>query len=145
MAQSNTILRYIGKLTKLYPEDPLQSARVDELLDAVEDLILQLIPSMKEQDKNKQKEMREQLVKEVFPKWFNFLEKRVSKFGDKNFAVGDSITIADFKIASFAHRMTCGAMDHVPTTVLDQFPHLISIRDQVLQHEKIKEWFEKNK
>jgi hypothetical protein len=37
IAQSNTINRYVGKLTGLYPKDDLQAALVDEVMDAVED------------------------------------------------------------------------------------------------------------
>ena len=31
MTQSSAILRYVGKLTGLYPEDPLLAAQVDEV------------------------------------------------------------------------------------------------------------------
>ena len=37
-AQSNAILRYAGKLTGLYPEDPIAAMRVDMVLDTIEEL-----------------------------------------------------------------------------------------------------------
>mmetsp|Transcript_17271 Transcript_17271/g.44867 ORF Transcript_17271/g.44867 Transcript_17271/m.44867 type:complete len:101 (+) Transcript_17271:100-402(+) len=35
--QARAILRYIGKHTGLYPEDPLAALRVDELMDALDE------------------------------------------------------------------------------------------------------------
>merc|ERR1719229_944241 len=37
IGQSNTILRYIGKLCNLYPSNALSAALVDEILDSCED------------------------------------------------------------------------------------------------------------
>ena len=39
IAQTRAILRFVGKETKLYPiEDHVTAAKIDELLDAVEDM-----------------------------------------------------------------------------------------------------------
>src|SRR5690349_4190600 len=38
IAQSNTILRYAGKLAGLYPKDDWQATLADEVMDAAEDL-----------------------------------------------------------------------------------------------------------
>jgi glutathione S-transferase len=37
-AQSCAILRYVGKLARLYPEDPVIALRVDMALEAIEEL-----------------------------------------------------------------------------------------------------------
>ena len=37
-AQSMAILRYVGKITGLYPEDPIEALRVDEILDSIIDI-----------------------------------------------------------------------------------------------------------
>ena len=37
VAQSNAIVRYVGKLTDMYPSDPLQAAFCDEILETVEE------------------------------------------------------------------------------------------------------------
>jgi glutathione S-transferase len=42
IAQSNTINRYVGKLTGLYPKDDWQAALVDELMDAIEDITVEI-------------------------------------------------------------------------------------------------------
>ena len=49
ITQSNAILRYTGRLGGLYPEDLLDSLRLDEVLGGLEDIIVLLTPSIKEQ------------------------------------------------------------------------------------------------
>lgn len=39
---SVAILRYVGKLTKLYPQDEIEAAKVDEILGSAEDHFGQL-------------------------------------------------------------------------------------------------------
>ena len=39
IAQSNTILRFVGRNTNLYPKDPIDALKVDELLESTEELI----------------------------------------------------------------------------------------------------------
>ena len=43
LAQSNAINRYVGKLADLYPADPWQAALCDEVLEAVEDIMNQIV------------------------------------------------------------------------------------------------------
>jgi glutathione S-transferase len=46
VAQSNTINRYVGKLTGLYPNDAWQAALCDETMDAVEEIATRLWSTM---------------------------------------------------------------------------------------------------
>lgn len=39
--------RYAGKLSGLYPEDALKALKVDEVVEAVEDTINMIVPSMR--------------------------------------------------------------------------------------------------
>ena len=43
ISQSNAINRYIGKLSGLYPDDRLEALRCDEVMDAVEDVVTQVV------------------------------------------------------------------------------------------------------
>ena len=56
MSQSTAILRFAGKLSGLYPEDPVRALKVDEILDSLVDLINIVVPSFYEQDKEKVRE-----------------------------------------------------------------------------------------
>jgi len=145
IAQSNAILRYAGKSAKLYPTDQLEAAKVDELLDTVEDVVHVLTPSLREQDEGKKKEMREKLAKEDFPKWFGNAEKQLEKFGKGPYAVGNNLTIADLKIAGVLNWLSSGKIDHIPTTLFDTFPRLKAVQKTVNENPKVKEWQEKHK
>ena len=48
------MLRYAGQLSGLYPSDPYEALLVDEMVGAIEDVITAVVPSLREQDKDKQ-------------------------------------------------------------------------------------------
>ncbi|CAN0544128.1 unnamed protein product [Laminaria digitata] len=51
--QSTALLRYAGKLGGLYPEDPLASLKVDEIVMMAEDVFSNLFSTVGEQDEAK--------------------------------------------------------------------------------------------
>lgn len=67
IAQTKAILRYVGKLVVwkngncLYPKDPFLAAKVDEIIDAFDDLWLVLSPTMKIADQETKEEARRKL------------------------------------------------------------------------------------
>ena len=102
-------------------------------------------PSVYEKDEEVKKQMRIQLANETLPKWFSLLEKRVQRFGSNKFSVGSQFSVADFKLACFFDWFLTGILDHIPTTILDNYPALLGVHDNVYQNEKIKQWIEKTK
>jgi glutathione S-transferase len=145
-AQANAILRYIGKKTKLYPEDPLTALKVDELLSAADDITACLGPTMQEKDENKKKQMREKIGAEDFPKWFAFVEKRLKEFGNGPHAVGDTLTIADLKIGCMLMGLASGHIDYITDLVNEKsYPRMYAVRQLVENHGKVKEWILKHK
>ena len=58
IAQSNAILSLIGRMHDLHPKDPLEAARHDALLNAVEDLRSRINAVLREKDEAKRKPMR---------------------------------------------------------------------------------------
>ncbi|CAE8628247.1 unnamed protein product [Polarella glacialis] len=66
LSQTKAILRYIGKLSMheghyLYPQDPLQAAKVDEVMDAFDDLWILLAPTYRIEDAEQKAEARRRL------------------------------------------------------------------------------------
>jgi glutathione S-transferase len=59
ITQSNTINRYTGKLAKLYPVDMLQAAYCDEVMDALEDIVGQVVSTFAISDEVEKKAKRE--------------------------------------------------------------------------------------
>ncbi|KAL7547878.1 hypothetical protein ACHAWF_011143 [Thalassiosira exigua] len=101
IAQQRSILRLVGKETGLYPDDPIAAAKCDELLDACEDLQMQV---------NKVGQGMEQEAKEAARKeaietgsvagLIKKLDAYIAKNGSGGHSVGDTLTIADIMILS---------------------------------------------
>jgi len=144
-AQSNALLRYAGKLAKLYPTDSVEALKVDELLDAVEDISPKFFSALTERDEQAKKEKVSQLVDTALPGWFGNVEKRLEKFGKGSHAVGDHLTIADLKIAAFFNGILNGTFSFVPAALLDKYPKVKGVITNTYSHPKVKEWTEKHK
>jgi len=83
ISQSNSILRYVGTLTGLYPKDnPVHAAKVDEILDVTEDFTATKIAptiGLDATDKEKFKTLREEIANTSGPKFLSNLEKVLEK------------------------------------------------------------------
>jgi glutathione S-transferase len=122
-AQSNAILRFVGRRTGLYPtHDDLRALKVDEALDLGEDLYHLLSPSMGEADAERRMAMRKVLAEDTLPRWAGFLERLLVANGRTGFVAGDALTVADLKLYWIADKLTNGSLDGIPTSILDAFP-----------------------
>ncbi len=131
-AQSNAILRFVGRRTGLYPvDDPLRALKVDEALDLGEDLYHVIAPSIAEQDPARRMAMRKVLAEETLPRWAGYLERLLVANGRTGFLVGDSLTIADLKLHGVVDKLTNGSLDGIPRTLLDGFAAVTAWRRNV--------------
>eukprot|EP00486_Rosalina_sp_Unknown_P006416 CAMPEP_0201574714 /NCGR_PEP_ID=MMETSP0190_2-20130828/19397_1 /ASSEMBLY_ACC=CAM_ASM_000263 /TAXON_ID=37353 /ORGANISM="Rosalina sp." /LENGTH=144 /DNA_ID=CAMNT_0048003359 /DNA_START=82 /DNA_END=513 /DNA_ORIENTATION=- len=70
LGQSNACLRYIGKLAGSYPENALERALVDEVLDSCEDMNNLVAPTFSIKDEEEKKKARLRLMEaDKFPYW----------------------------------------------------------------------------
>eukprot|EP00490_Sorites_sp_Unknown_P019685 CAMPEP_0114671386 /NCGR_PEP_ID=MMETSP0191-20121206/41078_1 /TAXON_ID=126664 /ORGANISM="Sorites sp." /LENGTH=198 /DNA_ID=CAMNT_0001931121 /DNA_START=1001 /DNA_END=1594 /DNA_ORIENTATION=- len=67
-SQSNSLTRYVGKLSGLYPKNDIDALKVDEYMDAMEDFINLLVPTFREQDETKRIKMRQDMIADKTPK-----------------------------------------------------------------------------
>lgn len=131
-AQSNAILRFVGRRTGLYPiDDPLRALKVDEALDLGEDLYHVIGPSIGEQDTERRMAMRKVLAEETIPRWGGYFERLLVANGRTGFVVGDSLTVADLKLHWIIDKLTNGSLDGIPRSVLDGFPAVTAWRTNV--------------
>lgn len=131
-AQSNAILRFVGRRAGLYPiDDPVRALKVDEALDLGEDLYHVIGPSMAEQDAERRMAMRKVMAEETLPRWAGFLERLLVANGRTGFVAGDSLTVADLKLYWVADKLTNGSLDGIPTSLLDRFPAVSAWRKNV--------------
>ena len=131
-AQSNAILRYVGRRVGLYPaDDALRALKVDEALDVGEDLYHLLVPSFVEQDPERRMAMRKVLAEETLPRWGGYLERLLVANGRTGFMVGDALTVADLKLYWVVDKLTNGTLDGIPKSLLDSFAEVTAWRKNV--------------
>ena len=131
-AQSNAILRFVGRLAGLYPiDDPLKALKVDEALEVAEDLYHLIGPSIGEQDAERRKAMRKVLAEETLPRWGGYLDRLIAANGRTGFVVGDSLSVADLKLYWIVDKLTNGSLDGIPKTVLEGFSAVLAWRANV--------------
>jgi len=137
LTQSNTINRYVGRLTGLYPEDPWQAALCDEACDAVEEYHGEISRSFGIKDPEELRRVREELVASKFPLYLKAFDAMLRERGGEWFADG-RLTIADLKMKEVVRQLRSGKLDHVPTDIVKTYaPKLDAHYDRVLAHPKV--------
>eukprot|EP01125_Pyxidicula_operculata_P023242 TRINITY_DN9958_c0_g1_i1.p1 TRINITY_DN9958_c0_g1~~TRINITY_DN9958_c0_g1_i1.p1 ORF type:complete len:219 (+),score=60.03 TRINITY_DN9958_c0_g1_i1:116-772(+) len=145
MCQSNAIMRYIGKLTKLYPTDDWQAAKVDEIMDTIEDWINTLMPSVRIQDLDQKKAVREELCAPggALVSILEKLDKLLSDNKTGKFCVGDEVTMADLKLTYNSKMISFGFFHFLPENITDNYPRIKEIIDNTLAIPAVAEWEQK--
>ena len=118
IAQSNTINRFVGKLAGLYPDDPLQAARCDEIMDAVEDIVTKFVATFG-MEGDELRTAREALVSGPLTLYLTSLQDKLLAHGGEYFADG-RLTVADLKVYSWIRGLLAGVLDHVPTDLCER-------------------------
>lgn len=142
VAQSNALLRYVGKLAGLYPEDPYQALLCDELLESVEDLWQKLGPTMG-LEADALKAARKTLVEGPYTRYLEQFEARLKKAGGEFFADG-RLTIADLQVFVFCQSLGSGHLDHIPQDLAQQVaPEVAKHQKRISQVPKIRDYYAK--
>jgi glutathione S-transferase len=140
IAQSNTINRYVGKLAGLYPKDDWQAARVDEVMDAVEDISVRIGGTFALEGEAKQK-AREALAAGALARFLQQLNARLNAGGGEWFAE-NRLTVADLKCFLWVRWLKSGALDHIPADIVDRHaPLLAKHLERVRSHPRIAAYY----
>jgi len=153
IAQSNTCLRYIGKLAGVYPENKVNAALADEIAASCEDLASALFSKLSGKKEEEKKEAMGELLKEggTFRYWadkFLCRQQEAEKRGVKSgLFVGEELTTGELKFAaSFGYLMN--AIPPIKEIMgSDKYKPLVKIVEAVNGNDKIKalnEQFAKN-
>ena len=143
-AQSNAILRFVGRKAGLYPSDEVRAFQVDEILDAVEDVTNAMSPSISEKDEAVKAEMRKTLATTTFPRYLKGIEEQLTANGPGPFAVGGEVTIADFKLYSMVRHLSSGVLDGIPKDIVDAYPRTLGVFKAVAELQLVKDHLEKH-
>lgn len=131
LTQSNAMLRYVGKLAGLYPEDPMRAFYCDEPMGAIEDLLHQLVHTFGLEG-DELKAAREKLVDGWIAIIFEGLGDILERRGGEYFA-GNRLTVADLKVAIQTRSLMSGTLDHVPTDIVEQLaPNLVTHAERTM-------------
>ena len=130
VTQSNSMLRYVGKMAGLYPKDDLQALYCDEAMDAVEDLLHQIVQTFGLEG-DELKAAREKLVDGWISVYVKGLAEILERAGGEYFA-DNRLTIADLKVFVQIRSLRAGTLDHVPTDLIDKLaPSLVKHQERV--------------
>jgi glutathione S-transferase len=138
LAQSNAILRLIGRMHGLHPEEPWEGARHDAVMEACEDLRHRLSATSAMADAAEKKAARQALAADFIPRWARGIEGLI---GEGPFVGGRQPAVADIKIHMIEKALGKGTYDDIPTTVLDPFAKLMAVARGVANHPRVLAWY----
>ena len=140
VTQSNTINRYLGKLTGLYPKDDWQAALADEVMDAVEDITTRIGATFTLEGEAKKK-AREALAAGPIARFLQQFEARLAAGGGEWF-VENRLTVADLKCYLWVRWLKSGALDHIPADIVDKHAPLLAKQlERVKTHPRIAAYY----
>lgn len=113
--QSMAIARYVAKLAKLYPANPLQALFVDEVLDVIGDIMIGLPPNP---DTEEGKKQRLAYLDGKCKIYFSYLAEKLQAGG--HFLFGTQATLADVQLY-FALKYFC-TLPLIPADYTAQWP-----------------------
>ena len=138
IAQTGAIARICGKISGFYPESLVEAGKVDQIIDTATDINMLMRPSMREQDPDKKKLIRQELSKNDLPKYFGYLEnllKEVNIWFAEN-----RMTIADIAIWRLMGWLKSGVIDDIPQNLTENFSKLNKVYNEVNNNADIKRW-----
>jgi len=129
LAESDALLRYAGKLAGLYPEDILEAAKVDMVIDALGTMAAKIFVDNSEK-------ARAEFVKTDIPRYTAPINEMYSRTDGGPFLFGAKMTIADIKLNSFVDFLQSGILDHIPTDSLDELASVVASDKAVSEEAK---------
>ncbi len=142
ISQSNGINRYLGKLCSLYPSDPLQAALCDEIMSAVEDVLVKGQATMFIKDAEEKKKARIELAEGPLPFFLKRVASRLEDRGSDYFA-DNRLTVADLKVFIWVRSLAQGVLDHVPVDLVPKHaPALQAHHDRIWAMDKIRSQYD---
>merc|ERR1712168_693913 len=135
LPQSKAIARYVAKEVGLVPEDNLQAAYCDAMVDTLDDIMagwikIMMHPTKSEEEKNK--EFTEVYLPNTLQPFLVKLEKRLS---EKVWFLGDKMSWADVALG-----ITFGNPKVKTPELIKNFPAVCNHSDKVAAIPKIKAW-----
>eukprot|EP00287_Rhodomonas_sp_CCMP768_P004761 CAMPEP_0196726406 /NCGR_PEP_ID=MMETSP1091-20130531/7687_1 /TAXON_ID=302021 /ORGANISM="Rhodomonas sp., Strain CCMP768" /LENGTH=222 /DNA_ID=CAMNT_0042068841 /DNA_START=83 /DNA_END=751 /DNA_ORIENTATION=+ len=157
--QSYAMLRYAGRLSGLYPDDPYQAFKVDQAIELELDIrywirtsmeisrnsqLLGFKPDAAEEAKEAQQRSRAEIMKDKLPRNLGYLEDLIAK-NPAGWCVGDRMTIADLTWHGFVRWLDLGLLDGIPADVSKKYPKLTEWMQKMYAHPVLAEHYKDKK
>lgn len=144
VSQSNSINRYVGKLTGLYPKDDWQALLCDEVMDAAEDLGTHIGHTIGLPEDAKKK-AREDLVAGRITRYLEQFQARLKAAGGEYFA-DRRLTVADLKLFMLLRWLRSGVLDHIPKDLVDRVaPLLVGHCERIASHKGVADYYKRRR
>ena len=142
IGQTGAIARYCGKISNLYSNDNINAAKIDQIIDAAQDINYLVTLSGRNKEPERKKIDRDILANKHLPKWFQFLENLLQQNTNSVYFVSNELTIADLAIWRLLGWLKSGLLDGVPANILDNFENLNKLREEVYKNPKVIKWMD---
>ncbi|KAK9744906.1 Glutathione S-transferase, N-terminal domain [Popillia japonica] len=103
-SQSLAVARYIGKKINLAGDDEWQNLEIDSVADTLTDLRLKHYPFYQESDPEKKEKLKQSLLSETVPYYFERFEKFITK--NSGYLAANKLTWVDFFFATTLDTLT---------------------------------------
>jgi glutathione S-transferase len=144
VSQSNSINRYVGKLTGLYPKDDWQAFLCDEVMDAAEDISTRIAHTI-DLPEDAKKKAREKLAAGHITRYLEQFQAKLKAAGGEYFA-DQRLTVADLKVFMLIRWLRSGVLDYIPKDLVDTVaPPLVKHFERVASHPKVAEYYQRRK
>ena len=141
VTQSNAMLRFVGKHAGLYPENSLQALYCDEAMDAVEDLLHQIVHTFGLEGEELES-AREKLKNGWLTIFIKGLSEILERGGGEYFA-DNRLTVADLKVFVQISSLRGGTLDHIPGDFVDELaPNLVAHEERVAADPVVTAYYE---
>eukprot|EP00038_Savillea_parva_P010692 m.192047 g.192047 ORF g.192047 m.192047 type:complete len:465 (+) comp18550_c0_seq1:58-1452(+) len=120
--QSMAQLRFAGRLTGLYPTDPVSQLAVDEIVETTQD-VLNRAPQASDPERKRQ--LRVEYASTLMRRAFQHINDRLAARGSASssvYAAGSTLSIADLCVVSLCALIEHGNFEFVPRDYCDDFP-----------------------
>jgi len=145
LAQARSVLRFVGKHTGLYPADELVAQRVDELMDALEDLAVLVTDVGRGLPKHEMEAHRRAASEQggvVYDRLAQIDAFIGANGGTTGYAVGDQINIATILTFTSLGRLAGGVYYGIPQTICQTFNNIQTVRNTVANQPAVIAWYD---
>lgn len=144
IGQSKAMGRYVAKMTGLYPEDALQAAFVDDIVDGIDEIGPMVNGTGRGLEQAEKEAARvEEVTKGKVKAILDTVEADIKSLGDgAGHSVGSTLTFADIIIFTMTTNTFCGFFDGLSIDMLKDWPAIQSVNKTVSNHPAVRKYYD---